>query len=190
MGRETQTVGFSKDARQINCTDEEARILLRKDLPRYGGPKPRGPVRALLGFLILNRGAAIFFGTLGYWFFGILTIGWAQEGVSATRFMSTGIHPLDMVVTNPMVMATLSFFLLAAGVSRDQDEPSLFGGLGLMVMMISLPFAYLGSMLMGAIFFITLPFALNSSASYEMGTLIMFLLPAGYLALIKMAEFR
>jgi hypothetical protein len=56
MGRETQTVGFSKDARQINCTDEEARILLRKDLPRSGGPKPSGPVRALLGFLILNRG--------------------------------------------------------------------------------------------------------------------------------------
>jgi hypothetical protein len=192
MRHETQTgtVGFSKEAQQINCTDEEARILLRKDLPRTDVLKTRGPTRKVLDFLILNPGAALFFGTIGYWFFGALTIGWVQQGVSATLFLRTGFPPLDMFIRNPMVLTVLSFVLLVIGTGGDKDRPSLFGPLGALVALVSLPIAYLGAMLTGAIVFISLPFALSSNAPYDMSILFMFLLPLGYMAAIKMAQNR
>jgi len=89
-----------------------------------------------------------------------------------------------------MVMTILSFVLVIVGINGDKDKPSLFGPFGTLVSLLSLPVAYLGSMLMGAIFLITLPFALHSSASYDMGTLFMFLLPLGYLLAMKMSDLR
>lgn len=187
-------VGRTTAAQEMNCTDEEAQILTR-NLNPYSERSSRfsGPVWSLLQSLILNPGAALFFGTIGYWFFGLLMVMWAQQGVSTMFFLTTGFRPLDMLITNPFVMTALSFVLVVIGLRPNDDENgnirgALWYGLGAMVMMISLPVAYLGSMLMGAIFFITLPFALGSTEPYDMGMFIMFLIPGGYLAAVKMNQ--
>jgi len=187
-------MGHSPDAREMNCTDEEARILTRNVKPSADrSNRVSGPVWALLQSLLFNPGAALFFGTIGYWFFGILSVGWAQQGVSTMFFLRTGFHPLDMLITNPFVMTALSFVLVVIGLRPDHDgeaksRGALWRGLGAMVMMISMPVAYLGSILMGMIFFVTLPFAMGSTESYDMATLIMFLVPGGYLAAMKLTQ--
>ena len=68
----------------MNCTDEEARILLRNR--KAGGGEGRGPglIRSALGVLLLNRSAALFFGTIGYWVFGALTLALSQASTLGT----------------------------------------------------------------------------------------------------------
>ena len=191
MQHETQigTVGSTKEAQQINCTDEEARILLRKDLTRPEVVKTRGPTRKVLDFLILNPGAALFFGTIGYWSFGLLAIGVAQNGVYAGHLYSTGFHPLDGIINNPLVMMALSVVLLViAASSENRDRPSLFKGLGVMVVLISFVVALMGTMLTGAILFIG--FAISQGEIVGGGALEMFLVPAGYLLFVKMTALR
>lgn len=187
-------LGHSPEARDMNCTEEEARILTRNVKPYVDrSSRVSGPVWGLLQSLIFNPGAALFFGTIGYWFFGILSIGWAQQGVSTMFFLTTGFYPLDMFITNPFVMTILCFVLVVIGLKPNHDgdvhrRGALWYGLGAMVMMISMPVAYLGSILMGMIFFVTLPFAMGSTESYDMGMLIMFLVPGGYLAAMKLTD--
>jgi hypothetical protein len=181
------TVGVTKDAQQINCTDEEARILLRNPLPIVGGVKPRGPVRAFFDYVILNPGAAFFFGTLGYWTFGCLAIAAASRGVYAGQIYVTGIHPLDAIINNPLIMLSLCVLLLLIGASSDNRErPSLFKWLGVLVGLASYGIALLATMLMGLIVFIG--FLASQGAFSDKGTLMMFLIPAGYLAFCKMVS--
>lgn len=187
-------VGQSPEAREMNCTDEEAQILTRNFKPYVDrSDRAASPVWLFFESLIFNRGAALFFGTLGYWFFGMLMIGWSQQGVSVMFFMKTGFYPLDMFITNPFIMTGFCFALILGGLREYQGDPreargALWGGLAMMVVMISVPIAYLGSLLMGMIFLVTFAFALNSPEFYDMASLIMFLLPGGYLAALKMSQ--
>ncbi len=57
-----------------------------------------------------------------------------------------------------------------------------------MVVLISFVVALMGTMLMGAILFIG--FAFSQGAFRDGGTLLMFLVPAGYLLFVKMTALR
>lgn len=190
-------VGRSAAAREMNCTDEEAAILTRNVKP-YQAPNRwlSGAVGGVLRALLFNKGAALFLGTIGYWAFGFLTLGFFFEGVAVTGFLRTGFFPLDMVTENPMVLWAISFFLLVFGMNEGDGryEPggvleSLWMGLGAIVLMISLPIAFVWGVLMIPIFFISL-LALNSTEPYEIGFLVLCALPAGYLAALKMREIQ
>lgn len=174
-------------AERMNCTEDEAWLLLRgMPTSRYHEPKARGPIRSLCDFLFLNRSAGIFFGTVGYWTFGLLLF--SQLNGGSGRIVRTENYLVDMMVNNPLFLLTISFVLLVMGLAGDSDRPSLFRGLDAMVMIPSIVVAYLGSIVMGAIFLITLPFALSSSSFFDMGMMVMFLLPAGYLGASKLTD--
>lgn len=190
-------VGHSPEAREMNCTDEEAQILTRNVKP-YKEPNRwlSGAVGSVLRALLFNKGAALFFGTLGYWAFGFLTLAYTYEGVAVTESFRTGFIPLDMFTTNPMVLWGISFFMLVFGMNEGDGryEPqsfleSMWTGFGAMVMMISLPIAFVWGVLMIPIFFISL-FAFNSTEPYEVGVLILCALPGGYLVAMKMKEIQ
>lgn len=184
-------VGVTPEAREMNCTDEEARILLRNR--KAGGGEGRGPglIRSALGVLLLNRSAALFFGTIGYWVFGALTLAMSQASVYVPA-IRTGIAPLDLFVGNPLLMLGLSFMLLVVGVNEDLDEAKsknvLFAPLAALVVIPSVAIAYVLSVICGAIFLIVLPFALSSTAPVTMDMLILLLLPVGYAAPFHLAR--
>lgn len=184
-------VGVTPEAREMNCTDEEARILLRNR--KAGGGEGRGPglIRSALGVLLLNRSAARFFGTIGYWVFGFLTLQMSQASFY-TPAIRTGIGLVDMFVGNPLLMLGLSFMLLVIGVNEDLDEPEsrnvLYAPLAALVVIPSIAIAYVLSVICGAIFVVVLPFALSSTAPVTMDMLILLLLPFGYSVPFKLAQ--
>jgi len=190
------TVGVSKDAQQINCTDEEAQILLRKDIPPVMETSNRtsGAMGLLLRGLLFNRGSAMFFGTVGYWFFGCLFVAYSWEGVSVTSFMRTGFHPLDEFTQNPFILWVVSFFMLKLSLDDKLRIPDRIGflekiwmRLGGFVMLVSFPIAYIISMLMIPIFLISL-LGLFSSAPFEMGIVFMCALPWGFVLAVKLQK--
>lgn len=190
-------VGRSAAAQEMNCTDEEAAIL-SKNIKPYKEPNRwlSGTVGALLRALLFNKGASLFIGTLGYWFFGFLTLGFFFEGVAVTYFLRTGIFPVDMFTENPMILWAVSFFMVVFGINQGDGsyEPQSFlesawMGLGAIVMMISMPIAFVWGVLMIPIFFISL-LAFNSTEPYEIGFLVLCGLPAGYLAALKMKDIQ
>jgi len=199
----------SSTARDLNCTDEEAVMLLR-NVKGYG--KRPSLLRRLalrteqviqnnrllgltLGSLlwviratIWNSSAALFFGTIGYWVFGLLMIGSVQMSGSSTPFFETNIYLVDMFITNPMIMTAISFGMVVLGMGADNDDITLWTGPAAVVVALSVPIVYLATGLMGAILVITLPFAMSSTAPYDMTILYLFLLPGGYLAALKFSE--
>jgi hypothetical protein len=190
-------VGRSAAAQEMNCTDEEAAILTRNVKP-YKEPERwlSGAVGSVLRALLFNKGAALFLGTLGYWGFGFLSLAFAYEGVAATMFMRTGILPIDMLTTNPMVLWAISFFMVVFGIHDDNGQYQAEGflettwmGLGGVVAVVSFAIAFVWGVLMIPIFLISL-LAFNSTEPYDMGVLILCAMPAGYVAAFKMSEIQ
>lgn len=187
-------VGVTAEARKINCTDEEARILLRNNRPvsnRRLSLKALGPVGALLEVLLFNRAAALFYGTIGYWAFGLLTLGMSQSSIYVPALQS-GFVPLDMFIGNPMLMWGLSFALILIGLTEtDPDKRysvTLYGPLAALVVMPSVVISYVLTVGLGALAAIVVPFALASTAPITAGMVVAFLLPLGYAASFKMAD--
>lgn len=186
-------VGVTKDAQQINCTDEEARILLRNPLPVMDNSnRPSGPVRSLLGGLLFNRGAAMFFGTFGYWFFGCLYVAYSWDGVAATSLLRTGIHPLDAFTQNPFILWVICFFMVTLSLDDSRRLPDKVGflekiwmTLGGAVLLISFGIASILSMIMVPIFVISL-LGLFSPVPFEMGIWAMCALPWGFMLAFKL----
>jgi hypothetical protein len=188
-------VGRSAAAQEMNCTDEEAVILTRNVRP-YKEPNRwfSGAVGGVLRALLFNKGASLFFGTLGYWGFGFLSFAFAYEGVAATMFMRTGILPVDMLTTNPMVLWAISFFMVVFGIHDDNGRYQAEGffettwmGLGGALAIVSFAVAFVWGVFMIPIFLISL-LALNSTEPFDMGILILCAMPAGYVAAFKMRE--
>lgn len=194
MSQATVQVGVTPEARKMNCTDEEARILLRSrgDAAQTGRfRRSLGPIGAVLEVLLFNRPAAMFYGTIGYWTFGLLTLGMFQSEIYVPALRS-GIAPLDLFLSNPMVMWGLSFALLIIGLTeQDPDKRyrgGLYGPLAMLVVMPSVVISYVLSVIFGAIAAIVVPFALASTAPVTAGMVILLLLPLGYAAPFKMAD--
>lgn len=195
---------------KVHYTAEEAELLLR-NVKGYGkrpslfyrlGVKAErvaqnnravgwtlGALLGLIRFTIWNSRAALFFGTLGYWAFGLMTAAWFANYGSAT-LISTGFRPLDMFIGNPLVMFALSTALMLIGMRGPDDETSLFNGLHMLVVMPSIVIAYLGSIVMGILFMISLLFGADKvgSSGTIMMMLFLFLIPAGYLAIFKLQD--
>ena len=185
-------VGRSAAAQEMNCTDEEAAIL-SKNIKPYKEPNRwlSGPVGALLRALLFNKGAALFLGTVGYWTFGLTTMGAAFEGKNATSFLRTGVPVLDNLVGNPMIMMVISFFLLVYGLSdrdrydgQDSVLEAMWGGLAAMVLIPSFASAMVWGVLSAPIILISL-FGLMTEAPFNPGILFLFGLPWGYVLVVK-----
>ena len=190
-------VGRSREAQEMNCTDEEAAILTRNVKP-YKEPNRwlSGAVGSVLRSLLFNKGACLFFGTLGYWGFGFLSLAFAYEGVAATMFMRTGFLPLDLLTTNPMVLWVISFFMVVFGINEGDGRYEAKGflettwmGLGGAVAVVSFAVSFVWGVFMIPVFLISL-LALNSTEPFDMGILILCALPGGYVAASKMREIQ
>lgn len=175
-------------------TEEEAGLLARNAKPCRPKRARFGWIGSALRALLFNKGAALFFGTLGYWGFGFLSLAFAYEGVAATTFMRTGILPIDMITTNPMVLWAISFFMVVFGINQGDGSYQAKGflettwvGLGGVVAVVSFAIAFVWGVLMIPIFLISL-LAFNSTAPYDMGVLILCAMPAGYVAAFKMKD--
>lgn len=196
-------------AKELKCSVEEAQLLLQ-NAKGYKRPSllrralirservaqnnraigwTLGGLIGLIRFTIWNSRAALFFGTLGYWAFGAMSAAWLGNYGSASLPL-TGIHPLDMVIGNPLVMFALSTALMLIGMRGDENEVSLFNGLHMMVVMPSIVLAYLGSIVMGIMFMIALLFGADKTGGGGtiMMMLFLFLIPAGYLAVFKLQD--
>jgi len=204
------SVTMNRVGTKVHYTGEEAELLLRNVkgygkrpslLYRLGVRAERvaqnnravgwtlGALLGLIQFTIWNSRAALFFGTLGYWAFGLMTAAWFASYGSPT-LISTGFYPLDMFIGNPLVMFALSATLMVIGMRGPDDEVSLFNGLHILVVMPSIVMAYLGSIVMGILFMISLLFGADKmgSSGTIMMMLFLFLVPAGYLAIFKLQD--
>jgi hypothetical protein len=195
---------------KVHYTAEEADLLLRNVkgygkrpslLYRLGVKAERfaqdnravgwtlGALLGLIRFTIWNPRAALFFGVIGYWTFGVLTAAWF--GNYGGGYMSaTGIRPVDMFLLNPLVMFALSVMLLVIGMNKLDGRPWILMDLDVMVFMLSTIAAYLGAIIMGILFAISLLFGADKTGSSGMilMMLFLFLIPAGFLAILKMKD--
>ncbi|PTX52635.1 hypothetical protein IQ03_03909 [Gemmobacter caeni] len=195
---------------KVHYTAEEAELLLR-NVKGYGkrpslfyrlGVKAErvaqnnravgwtlGAILGLIRFTIWNSRAGLFFGTLGYWTFGLLTAAWFGN-YGGSYMSATGIRPVDMFLLNPLVMFALSVMLLVIGMNNLDDRPWVLMGLDKLVFMLSFIVAYLGAIIMGILFAISLLFGADKmgSSGTIMMMLFLFLIPAGFLAIVKLKD--
>lgn len=193
MSRTQVQVGVTAEARQMNCTDEEARILLRNRMRASGSQPVRkalGPVGAVLEVLLFNRSAALFYGTIGYWTFGAFLF-MATSGGDYPD-LSVGIRPVDMLIANPLIMLGLSFALLIIGLSGGGQETwysnALYGPLAMLAVAPSIVISYLLSVIFIPILALTIPFGIAWGGDVSVGMVVMFLIPIGYALPFKMAD--
>lgn len=193
MSQTTVQVGVTPEARKMNCTDEEARILLRNRRSDAGAHPVQGalrPVWTLLEVLLFNRSAALFYGTIGYWTFGVFLFMGTNGGDYPD--LSVGVLPVDMFIANPLIMLGLSFALLIVGLSGgDQEEwysNVLYGPFAMLVVAPSIVISYLLSVIFVPILALTVPFGMAWGGDVSIGMVVMFLIPVGYALPFKMAD--
>jgi len=193
VSRTQVQVGRSAEARRMNCTDEEASILLRNRPVEPGANRMRwvlGPVGTLLEVLLFNRSAALFYGTIGYWTFGSFLFLSADGG--AYPDLTIGIRPVDMFIGNPLIMLGLSFALLMSGLAGGDREKwysnLLYGPLAVLVVAPSIVISYLLSVIFVPILALTIPFGMAWGGDISMSMIVMFLIPVGYAVPFKMAD--